>query len=154
MGSHQRQVASLRFSTIKFVDFVRKAVLTSVLLLLAGIYLDLDVIVLNRFTPLKRFNTTLGAESPNSLGNGVIVAVPNSTFLWLVYLNYYSFDDRKWNYHSVRMPMKLATLYPDIIHIEWDSMLRPSWAETRYECNSTCKSVFIKISTMYIVLII
>ena len=93
--------------------------------------MDLDVIALNPFTSLRKYNATFGAESPDSLGNGVIIAVPNATFLWLIYYNYYSFDDRKWNYHSVKLPMKLATLYPDTVHIEWDSILRPSWKETR-----------------------
>ena len=94
--------------------------------------MHLDVIALNPFTLLRKFNVTLGAESPEHLGNGVIVTVPNATFLWLLYYSYYSFDDRKWNYHSVKLPMKLASLYPDLVHIEWDKILRPSWRETRF----------------------
>ncbi len=110
--------------------------------------MDLDTIALNPFTPLRRFNTTMGAESPDYLGNGVIVSVPNATFLWLIYNSYYTFDDRKWNYHSVKMPMKLATSYPDIIHIEWDLLLRPNWSETRFVWKHRLQ--FLKEKTMFV----
>ena len=59
------------------------------LLQTGGIYLDLDVIALRSFDRLlavaEKGKTLMGKESPNGLGNAVIVAPPNATFLrfWL-----------------------------------------------------------------------
>ena len=46
---------------------------------LGGIYLDLDVFVINSFSPLRKYNFVLGDQGPkyvNKLCNGIILARP------------------------------------------------------------------------------
>lgn len=103
-----------------------------ILIRYGGIYLDLDTIVLKSFENLMAYPVTMGAESPELLGNGIIVARPNATFLRIWYDQYRTFDDRLYNEHSVRLPMNLAREYPKLVHIEWDSLLRPNWFERQW----------------------
>ncbi len=100
-----------------------------------GIYLDLDVIVLKSFDPLLGHNCTFGAESLDLLGSGVIIARPNASFIHLLYDQYRTFDDKSWNYHSVILPMRLARKFPNLVHVEWDSMHRPNWMERSWLYN-------------------
>lgn len=99
------------------------------LLQYGGIYLDLDVIVLKSFDSLLKYDVTMGAETPNLLGSGIILARRNSTFLSLWLEQYKHFDDSRWNYHSGVVPMLLARRYPHLIHIEWFTLNRPNWDE-------------------------
>ena len=99
------------------------------LLQYGGIYLDLDVIVLKSFDSLLHHDVTMGAETPNLLGSGVILAKRNSTFLRIWLDKYKQFDDSRWNYLSGVVPMELARIRPDLIHIEWFSLNRPNWDE-------------------------
>ena len=97
-----------------------------------GIYLDLDVIALKSFDSLLRYDVTMGAETPDLLANGIILSTPNSTFLHLWHEAYRTFDDSKWNLHSVILPMKLAKQHPKLVHIEWFNLFRPNWGERHW----------------------
>ena len=103
-----------------------------ILLTYGGIYLDLDTIVLKSFEKLMTYDVAMGAESPELLGNGIIVARPNATFIRTWYEHYNTFDDRAYNEHSVRLPMTLAHQYPELVHIEWEHLLRPNWFERQW----------------------
>lgn len=83
-----------------------------------GIYLDADTFCINPFTPLRHYNTVLGVEPNSGLCNAVILAERNSEFIreWLTH--YESFDGSVWNYHSVKLPYKLALNHPAWIHVE------------------------------------
>lgn len=89
-----------------------------------GIYLDLDMICLNSFEPLRKFSCVLGRESSVGLCNAVMMAEPGAPFLkrWLE--TYRSFrskgHDEFWSEHSVDRPMQLAAEHPEEIHIEDD----------------------------------
>ena len=96
-----------------------------------GIYLDLDVIVLKSFDPLRVYDTVLGKERWNGLCNGIILAKPNAKFikLWLYSYRYYS---KRWDYNSIQFPLKLSRRLPGLLHIEESSLHRPNWMELQY----------------------
>lgn len=101
----------------------------SILLKYGGIYVDFDVIVLKSFTSFYHHDVTMGAETPDLLGSGIILSKINSTFLKLWKESYKDFNDSVWNYHSVRKPMQIAKKYPSTVHIEWFGFHRPNWYE-------------------------
>jgi hypothetical protein len=103
-----------------------------VLIRLGGIYLDLDVVALQSWDPLLKYLCTMGAESPNLLSNGIILAARNATFLRLLHGQYRTFDDTSWNGHSVQLPMLLARQYTHLVHIEWHQLQRPNWNERQW----------------------
>ena len=94
-----------------------------------GIYLDTDVMVVNSFDYLRRYPCTLGLEG-GSLCGGIIIGAKDSTFLAL-WINYYFEDYRvgRWAYNSGRVPTKLATRYPHLVHIEAISLNRPAYTD-------------------------
>lgn len=69
-----------------------------------GIYMDLDVIALKSFDPLLVYNTTMGYETRRGLCNGIIISAPNAEFLKIWHSKYKTFNDVKWNKHSVVLP--------------------------------------------------
>ncbi|ELU04130.1 hypothetical protein CAPTEDRAFT_219581 [Capitella teleta] len=103
-----------------------------VLLRHGGIYLDLDVIILRSFDSLLKHDVTMGAESPDLLGSGLILSKADSTFLKLWLETYRNFTDGDWNRFSVRKPMEIAKAHPDLLHIEWFGFHRPNWFEREW----------------------
>jgi hypothetical protein len=109
---------------------------------LGGIYLDVDVLVHRDFDDLLDCSLAMGrevAKGGSGLTNAVIIAEPGAPFLvrWLdCYRTFRSRGrDRYWSEHSVDLPLKLASQYPEEItllgpqafywplwtkdHIEW-----------------------------------
>ena len=84
---------------------------------LGGIYLDLDVVCINSFAPLWQHSFVMGMEPGAGLCNAVLLSESGSTFLRRWREEYRSFDSTRWNYHSVKLPWKLARLYPEEIHV-------------------------------------
>jgi hypothetical protein len=87
-----------------------------------GIYLDMDVLCLNSFTPLRKYKCVMGIEDTVGLSNAVILAEANSEFLRMWYSEYKSFrskgKDEFYVEHSVKLPFKLAKMNPKMLHIE------------------------------------
>ncbi|XP_064621115.1 uncharacterized protein LOC135483972 [Lineus longissimus] len=94
-----------------------------------GIYLDLDVMVIKSFDPLRRYDVTLGMEHNKGLCNGIIIAKKGAEFLKIWHSEYKTFNDGSWDGHSIRLPFKLSQQYPNLIHVETDTLNRPSWFE-------------------------
>ena len=100
-----------------------------------GLYIDLDVIVVRPLNSLFQFDVpVLGAETPDLLGSGLILARrPGAEFIRRWRRSYADkFDDTQWNHHSCRVPMTLARRYPNLVHVEWFSMHRPNWNERQW----------------------
>jgi hypothetical protein len=98
-----------------------------------GIYLDSDAFVLRPFdTLLKGARDVVMAHEGGyrgALTNAVILAKKEAPFIrrWLA--EYDTFDDAKWNYHSVILPDKLATLHPeDLCELSPTAFFWPTWA--------------------------
>ena len=96
-----------------------------------GIYLDLDILVLRDFSPLRLHEVSLGRETQYGLGNGIIVAQRGSPFICLWMHGYYRYRPFPWNWarYGVWVPQRLSEILPQRIHIENDHLQRPTWAE-------------------------
>jgi hypothetical protein len=121
-------------------DFLRLAVLEEH----GGIYLDMDVLCLRSFEPLRRHETVLGEEGKHrayGLCNAVILSAPGSWFVrnWLEgydpatsrWRGFRSTGrDAHWNELSVRYPAYLARLYPDRLHVvDHRAFFWPTWTD-------------------------
>jgi hypothetical protein len=90
-----------------------------------GIYLDVDVFVHGAFDSLLGHATVLGKqvvdETVIGLGNSIILAEPQASFLKRWYSEYASFrskgQDAYWDEHSIRLPYELSKRFPDEITI-------------------------------------
>ena len=97
-----------------------------------GIYMDLDVIAIRSFDPIRRFPCTIGLEktvSPKVCG-ALIVCSNESLFLH--YWRQQYVDDNRplvWAYNTGQVPTDLWKKYPDLIHMENTSFLRPNYRE-------------------------
>ena len=111
-----------------------------------GIYLDMDVLCLNSFMPLRKYNCVIGKEEEKGLCNAVILAEPNAEFLKIWYAEYKTFrskgHDEFYVEHSVKLPLKLAKKNPEKVHIEdkfsfyWPSYFNgslPLWDRTKVD---------------------
>lgn len=127
-----RAPTSVFGQSIQVIEHQTDVARINIILNYGGIYIDLDVVALKAWDPLLYYETTMGAENPNLLGSGVITAIPNSKFIALWLESYKDFYDIKWNYNSCVMPTKLSRKYPELVHIEWDTMHSPSWNEVEW----------------------
>ncbi len=122
--------------------------LLSVLHEQGGIYLDMDVLCLRSFEPLRRHEIVLGEEGKDrgyGLCNAVILAAPGSWFVrkWLagydpdtsLWKGFRSTGrDAYWNELSVRYPAYLARLYPGRVHVvDHRAFFWPTWWTRRSE---------------------
>jgi hypothetical protein len=111
-------------------DFLRLAILREE----GGIYLDLDMYVLEPFSTLLENprDAIMGHEGGNRYGlcNAVIISRPQSEFIRRWEKAYLGFNPRYWNYHSVRIPKQLQVLHPDLIcPLSPTTFFWPTWAE-------------------------
>eukprot|EP01083_Nonionella_stella_P088820 247780_1 len=116
-------------------DFIRLLIL----MIYGGLYIDTDVWLLKSIDPLRHYPITLGRENSDSqpeytgvdaLPNAAILAHPQSMFLRRWYDKYMTdYRPGDWGYNSVRVPAALAKKYPDEIHIEPTSWMRPNPVE-------------------------
>ena len=99
-------------------------------LLIGGIYLDTDAYPIAPLDSLRVHEFTMTFDNivnpdraaPKRLNNGVIATTASSPFLDKWITEYQSFDPSSWAKHSSEIPYSLATLHPDLIHIEWSRM--------------------------------
>lgn len=119
-------------------DFLRLSVLQEH----GGIYLDMDVLCLRPFEPLRHHEFVLGEEGKDGvygLCNAVILSSPGSWFIrkWLegfdpatsLWKGFRStgYDDH-WNELSVQYPAHLAKLHPDRLHVvDHRAFFWPTW---------------------------
>ena len=101
-----------------------------------GIYLDIDIWTINSYDTLLNTNKSciMGYQASNTqfegLCNAIICAKPQSEFLKIWYENYKTFDNTKWDNHSVYLPLELSKKVPDLIEIKPQSAFFPvSWWE-------------------------
>ena len=97
-----------------------------------GIYLDLDVIVLKSFDPLRHYNYTMGIEYhgyPGRLNNGIIIAREGATFIKYWRETYHNFRKSEWDEHDTQVPYELQFQFPYLIHVEEKTLNYPSGKE-------------------------
>ena len=104
---------------------------------MGGIYVDTDVFACQSFDELRQHDFTMGfdnvvplardyianpdpkaSDTLHRLNNGIMLAKPNATFLKIWAKEYHNFDPGSFLHHSSVIPFRLATQYPDLIHVE------------------------------------
>ncbi|PAA77200.1 hypothetical protein BOX15_Mlig008330g3 [Macrostomum lignano] len=113
--------------TVKVKEHQADVMRIEAVLVLGGVYLDLDVITLNAMEPLRKYQFAIGKELPTVLCNGVFSGAPNNTVLALWHLSYQTFDDASWGGHSLYVIGDICKHFPGHCHIEEDSLDRPGW---------------------------
>jgi Glycosyltransferase sugar-binding region containing DXD motif len=121
-------------------DFVRLQKLYAV----GGVYLDLDVLCLRPFAPLREHPVVLGQEGEDGaygLCNAVILAEPGAFLLarWLEGFDperslWHGFRsqgaDRHWGEMAVRYPAMIADRYPRHVHVVGPrAFFWPTWSD-------------------------
>lgn len=107
-------------------DFVRMAALQE----MGGIYLDTDAYALRSLDELRVHDFVLGFDNivnpdplaPKRLNNGVLLSKPQAAFLDLWMKEYAKFNPSSFDHDSSVVPYRLATQYPDLVHIEWNRL--------------------------------
>jgi hypothetical protein len=102
---------------IKYPAHMADVIRLAMLRRFGGIYLDLDIVCLNPFAPLRENDFVMGVEPGAGLCNAVIIARHDARFLGLWQEQYRSFDNSRWNHHSVVLPWQLAQANPGLIHV-------------------------------------
>jgi SAM-dependent methyltransferase len=109
---------------------------------LGGIYLDADVFVHRDFDDLLHHRVVMGKEvvrqGETGLCNAVILAESGASFLCRWHEAYKTFRSRGrdefWSEHSVGLPMRLASQFPDeITTLPPSAFFSPSWSEVGIE---------------------
>lgn len=132
------------FSFYRFARFRHYAHKADVVRLLAlrhigGVYLDLDTICCKPFEPLRSNAFVMGIQAtiPGAVGglcNAVMLSAPRSRFLRTWMARYSSFRssgrDALWDFHSVRLPVRLAVRHPALIKVlPFNSFFYPLWPD-------------------------
>ena len=95
-----------------------------------GYYLDMDVLVVRSMDDLREHECVLGYELPGLICGGVILCSNTSPFLQM-WLKAFASDYKpyQWGYNSGKVPSKLASQYPSLVHIVPMAFHRPNYNE-------------------------
>lgn len=98
-----------------------------------GIYFDTDTLILRPISDLPDDKVVMGREAKQDgtvlgLCNAFIAAPQGAPFLATWLERYRDFDAGDWSAHSVRLPLELAELLPDLIHaLPPSAFFSPGW---------------------------
>ncbi|CAM9611235.1 unnamed protein product, partial [Ectocarpus fasciculatus] len=82
-----------------------------------GIYLDTDVLIMKSLDRFKYNSMTMGQENPWKLGNAVMLAAKNSSFMRKWYEEYRDVNFNCWGCHSLKRPMVLSKKFPKLVNV-------------------------------------
>lgn len=96
-----------------------------------GIYIDTDEIILRSMEDLMNYTFTLSHAVDHNLSNGLILSAPNATFIshWLA--GYRTYTKAQWAQHSTILPYKLSLKYPNLLHVENKTFVRPNYTQLK-----------------------
>ncbi|XP_076819442.1 uncharacterized protein LOC143465150 [Clavelina lepadiformis] len=113
-----------------------------ILLKHGGVYLDLDVITLKQFDPLRVYSTTFGRSVSNKISNGIILSEKKAPFIEAWYNEYKNYKEgiKSYAYWGVNIPMQLYRKYPQLrAHMEESSINRPNPWVDGWDATSTAQ---------------
>lgn len=129
-------------------DIIRMLVLANV----GGVYLDIDSITRRSFDDLLEHDFVMGvqaagSDSSSGLCNAIMLGKANAPFIrrWLAEYDYFRSKGRDdlWDYHSVKLPVKLATEHPEEITVlGYRAFFFPLWASIDRALFSEGSAVF------------
>lgn len=96
-----------------------------------GIYIDTDTVILRSLDPLRDYNFTLSKAFDTNLSNGLIMSVRNATFANIWYHEYKTYNPKQWGVHSTILPFRLSKKYPNFIHVEEKTFVKPNAGELK-----------------------
>jgi hypothetical protein len=107
-------------------DFARMKLLHE----MGGVYLDTDAYVIRPLRELYSQEFVIAFDNivnidenkPKRMNNGVLLSAPNATFLELWQREYQKFNPASFDHDSSVVPYRLATLYPDLLHVEFSRL--------------------------------
>ncbi|XP_066267614.1 uncharacterized protein [Branchiostoma lanceolatum] len=109
---------------VKIPDHQELATALDILHGRGGIYLNIDVIGLKSFEPLRHYDVTMG-RSAQGLSSAVICSQPGSEFIKLWTDSFREFGEGKWDAFASEKPFLLANENPNLVRIEEYSLFRP-----------------------------
>ncbi len=133
------QFAFYRFARLK--HYAHKSDVNRMLALrrIGGVYLDLDTICCKPFEALRSNAFVMGIQAtiPGATGglcNAVMLSAPRARFLRNWIARYSSFRssgrDALWDFHSVRLPVRLAVKTPELITVlPFNAFFYPLWPD-------------------------
>lgn len=83
-----------------------------------GIYLDIDMLMINNVNNLRSYECVIGWPEKDYVGSQFIMAKTNSEFLKLWQEGYKKYRSRDWYYNAGRYPTELLEKNPKLAHIE------------------------------------
>lgn len=83
-----------------------------------GIYLDVDVVLINNVNKLRTYECVIGWPKNDYIGSQFIMAKTNSHFLKLWQEGYKKYRPRDWYYNAGRYPTELLQRNPGLAHVE------------------------------------
>lgn len=95
------------------------------LLRYGGIYLDMDMVLTRPIEFLRKYPCTMSRMHSFTVASAFIMSEKNTTFLHK-WLDGYRFDyyNQKYIYNAMIYPNKVIRYYPDLIHIEVETLSR------------------------------
>jgi len=90
--------------------------------------LDMDVIVLSSFDPLRVFDATLGKEKPPKFIAGIMIGKRNATFFRLMHESYRgNYRAGDWDYNCAKVPYEIYLNNTELLHVEPVRLTTPDW---------------------------
>lgn len=142
------------FGNAKLHHYAHKADIIRLLVLnhVGGAYLDIDSITQRSFEDLRAHDFVMGVQaagpdSSSGLCNAIMFGQAGAAFSkrWLAEYDYFRSKGRDdlWDFHSVKMPVRLAARYHDEITVlDYRAFFYPLWGNIK-------KALFSEASAMY-----
>ena len=125
---------SINGKKLAFKEHCTDLVRLNVIQTFGGVYMDTDVLFIWSLRPLMCDDITLGEESNLALPMSLLIAVPNTTFVNLLLKEYdTNYNRESWGYNAVVLPSVLYRIYPDLIHVEPESINHPNYGRGEVE---------------------
>ena len=93
------------------------------------------MLVVKSFDDLRIFDLTLGRPVAIALSNGIIIARKGALFLRMWLENYRNYSPKSWGGNSVATGNILNKIFQHLVHVEEQSLLHPSWQESKQMFN-------------------
>ncbi|KAJ3095183.1 hypothetical protein HDU96_001283 [Phlyctochytrium bullatum] len=102
-----RNMSAIYHNKIGLVEHKSDVLRLESVIRFGGMYFDLDVFLLKDLDAFLNNEATMGAQAGAGINNGMIIGKRCARFLVNWYRQYHTFDDAKWDDHSVRLPGRL-----------------------------------------------
>ena len=96
------------------------------------------MLILKSFDPLREHNLVLARATDKSIANGIIIARKGALFLRLWLENYRNYKRDIWGGNSVLFSNLLQKVYPHLVNVELDRLLKHGMLKCMYGFEKNC----------------